>query len=1449
MFLAVAAASLFSPASQAIDPPMGQASYTYDANNRLTKVVYSNARTVSYTYDNNGNLTNLATDGGTTGIVLKNGTVLTGIAGSEGTNKLYNFDVIAGQTLLEVKISGGTGDCDLEVSNADGTVKKYSLNYGNTETIRISLSNLAKETWRVNLIYKTDVSGLSLTAKSYNGTPLAPAGLKATDGIFTDKIVLTWTESAGASSYLVYRNDTGTTSAGAKNIAEVEDTTFTDMGTPALPLDPTKTYTYFVKAKRASTESLFSTGDAGYITKIPAMPASVTTSAGTYFDKIRVTWPITPDMASSTYNIYRLPVTEKAITGATAASPCVITAKNHEYATNDTIMINGIAGTMGDNLNGNKYAVTVIDANTFSISELSTIPVDTKGKTYTSGGTANLIDPFNKELGPISASNPCVITSPSHPFLDGDTVLICGVTGTMGPLLNGKSFAVTFVDTDTFFVPVDTRLKKYISGGTAKMPQIVKTLPAQAGITGLYDDLPDPLTGTHEPTTAHSYYYWVEVIGKTGSSPLKICTTPGYLSKKGPATVTATAGTLLGKVRISWTAVAGATGYDVYRYTDKNNTLDPASPFDAGAALTYDDTSATVQTGTTDHVYYYKVKAKYNTYYESDFNLTAAAGYHKQIAGPSSVTASAGTYLGKVHVTWTAVPGADSYEVYRYTDKNGGGEVKIPVGNVTYIDDISAAIGTSYYYKVKAKANGFPSAFNTTAAAGYHKTQFPGPAAVLASAGTYIEKIRVTWTAVLGADAYDVYRYTDKNGGGEVKIPVGNVTSYDDTPALVSSLTPYYYKVKAKATNGGGYESLFNLTASSGYHKAGPATVTATAGTLYDRVRITWTAVLGADAYDVYRYTDKIGSGEIQIPITPTMPPLTCYDTTATKGTHYSYKVRAKVGAFTGNPSTALAEGYIFAGTTVTLAAPTLTASKDLYTYVKLTWTDIPLAKDYIIYKGTSNVFASAAEIKRVNAPALTYDDNATPGVLYYYWIKSNNDIVVPSKISLPSIAVQGRALGAATPILNGGKATVAGGKDSCVYYSIVVPPSTTRLVATLTNTGTALINDCDLYLKLGSCPTTTSFNVKGTESLSGETATVLNPVSGTWYIMLYGVTAYGGTPSTDVTLKVDYYSVADIILTQVPVNNQIVPFTASFKGRVVDESGVTGITGLNVKVRDPLRGTITTLATKTDATGYFTYTTTINFEGEFTYDFYFDKFPETGVAAKGTASHTVCTRIGASSGYSGLFDSSAYLPATPVPLLNLTDTTGMQTFLNIRNGWDPAGTIDSTYEDLWVNSTIIKANDDSAIVDKCIDGLFIVFYGVEGAGAGNDMTATSALSAVPLVLHVTPGANLTTVLNNLGTGAGNLGVITDSQKADILAGNLGLLAITVLKGTDETVDTPSDLSLTADDKLSLISDLMSNVNTTAAGTADYSGVTTTIFTIDLYGDGARKINIVTVAY
>lgn len=75
-----------------------------------------------------------------------------------------------------------------------------------------------------------------------------------------------------------------------------------------------------------------------------------------------------------------------AISGATQANPCVITATAHGRSTGDRIVIAGVAGMT--QLNNAQYTITVINANSYSLNGINSSGYGA----YTSGGTA-YVDP------------------------------------------------------------------------------------------------------------------------------------------------------------------------------------------------------------------------------------------------------------------------------------------------------------------------------------------------------------------------------------------------------------------------------------------------------------------------------------------------------------------------------------------------------------------------------------------------------------------------------------------------------------------------------------------------------------------------------------------------------------------------------------------------------------------------------------------------------------------------------------------------------------------------------------------------------------------------------------------------------------------------------------------------------------------------------------------------
>ena len=95
------------------------------------------------------------------------------------------------------------------------------------------------------------------------------------------------------------------------------------------------------------------------------------------------------------------------------------------------------------------------------------------------------------------------------------------------------------------------------------------------------------------------------------------------------------------------------------------------------------------------------------------------------------------------------------------------------------------------------------------------------------------------------------------------------------------------------------------------------------------------------------------------------------------------------------------------------------------------------------------------------------------------------------------------------TTVLTSGTAvgSIAVASKGSRMFSIVVPSGKTSLVFKLSG-GTG---DGDLYSRVTTPPTTTSFTKSSTGSTNAETITYASPAAGTYYVMVYGYTAVSG--------------------------------------------------------------------------------------------------------------------------------------------------------------------------------------------------------------------------------------------------------------------------------------------------------------------------------------------------
>jgi hypothetical protein len=125
----------------------------------------------------------------------------------------------------------------------------------------------------------------------------------------------------------------------------------------------------------------------------------------------------------------------------------------------------------------------------------------------------------------------------------------------------------------------------------------------------------------------------------------------------------------------------------------------------------------------------------------------------------------------------------------------------------------------------------------------------PAPAAVRASDGTYTDKIRVTWSAVLRANGYVVWRNTTTNLQGATRIGSTAGTAFNDTQVVPGRV--YWYAVRATNATGA---SAFSAP-DSGYVGLlqPPSGLSTIDGSRSQPIIVKWVAVTGATAYEVWR--------------------------------------------------------------------------------------------------------------------------------------------------------------------------------------------------------------------------------------------------------------------------------------------------------------------------------------------------------------------------------------------------------------------------------------------------------------------------------------------------------------------------------------------------------------------------------------------------------------------
>ena len=275
-------------------------------------------------------------------------------------------------------------------------------------------------------------------------------------------------------------------------------------------------------------------------------------------------------------------------------------------------------------------------------------------------------------------------------------------------------------------------------------------------------------------TNGYEYTYLIKAVAADGRTSFSNAVAVTPVAALGKSTLSATAGNA--QATLSWTAVSGASYYQIIRYNAGNYTL----------IANISGTSATVKGLTNGYDYTYLIKAVAadgRTSFSNAVTVTPVAAL-----GKSTLSATAGN--GQATLSWTAVSGASYYQIIRYN-----------AGNYTLIANISGTSAT-----VKGLTNNYDYTYLIKAVAADGRTSFSNAVTVTPKAALTKSTLTATagnsqatlkWTAVSGASYYQIIRYN--NGTYTL---VANISGTSATVKGLANNYAYTYLIKAVAADG-----------------------------------------------------------------------------------------------------------------------------------------------------------------------------------------------------------------------------------------------------------------------------------------------------------------------------------------------------------------------------------------------------------------------------------------------------------------------------------------------------------------------------------------------------------------------------------------------------------------------------------------------------------------------
>ncbi|KPA19459.1 conserved hypothetical protein, secreted [Candidatus Magnetomorum sp. HK-1] len=382
-------------------------------------------------------------------------------------------------------------------------------------------------------------------------------------------------------------------------------------------------------------------------------------------------------------------------------------------------------------------------------------------------------------------------------------------------------------------------------------------------------------------------------------------------------------------------------------------------------------------------------------------NKTAVAQglYCKKIPNqPADVKTLSGLYENKIVISWTQELCELKHEIMRGTVDNPSDADNTTVivseytGNL--YEDTAVKAGTRYYYWIRAY-HIYGESGLTDSVQGFVKLQQPENIQATNCSVDDSEKIRITFSAVPGATAYEIWRGTVNNPGLASYLGKTNETYYDDSSGIYEKT--YYYWIKAINSELNTKSEMSQFWAMGCKRMPSVTNVRATDGTDSKVVIVTFEPIPDAARHNIdYKLHVPTDTSNIDKKYLIRNTQNSLVDYTAIAGKSQFYRVVAYNGY--GSRISAPDAGWKKMAAVQNLS----TINADRPGTVHLKWDKVDDASGHIILRSAVDNIQYAEDIG--STMQVEYIDNAA-GQEYYYWIKAFNEYTD----SLPAKSVHGK--------------------------------------------------------------------------------------------------------------------------------------------------------------------------------------------------------------------------------------------------------------------------------------------------------------------------------------------------------------------------------------------------------------------------------------------------------